>query len=324
MKHILTAKQFTKKEDLNEILVLARYFKTHLKSPIVASRLKNKVIATIFFEPSTRTRLSFESAALRLGGKVISCENAFGNASAAKGESIEDTTRVVSGYADLMVIRHPEKDSVCKGAQRSSIPVINAGDGVGEHPTQGLLDIFTMYEEFGDLSNKEITFVGDLKNGRTLHSTIQLVALFPNTTINLVSPDLLPLPQDLITLLQTKNCSIHQYNSWESCITSTDVLYMTRVQKERFNSENEYKSVKDNFILTEAIAQTMKKESIIMHPLPRVNEIDSAVDTNERARYFQQAHNGLYVRMALLDLLLNEEDTLPISFALSEHTRLQV
>jgi aspartate carbamoyltransferase len=313
MQHILSAQQFKSQAEINDIMTMATLFKNNTDYSSINTRLANKIVATVFFEPSTRTRLSFETAVLRLGGKVISCENAQTNTSAAKGETIEDTARVLAGYADLMIIRHPEKNSVARAASVSDIPVINAGDGIGEHPTQGLLDIFTIIERFGSIDNLTLTFVGDLKNGRTLHSTIQLAALYDSVTINLVSPASLTLPAELITKLTAQGCIINQLQTWDSCLAATDVLYMTRIQKERFTDIRQYNQVKNHYILTNELANKMKYSSIIMHPLPRVNEIEPEVDTNHRAYYFEQGKNGVYLRMALLTMLLNPLESINIT-----------
>lgn len=211
MQHILTGSQYTETEQLEKIFYLARYFKSHKQSPTVATRLKNKVIASIFFEPSTRTRLSFESAAHRLGANVISCENAKTSGSAVKGESIEDSAKVISGYADLMIIRHPEKNSVMRAAKNSSVPVINAGDGSGQHPTQALLDIFTICDKLGTLEDKILTIAGDLKHSRTMHSTMLLASLYPGITVNLVSPESLQTPQDILNELNKRGVKINIY-----------------------------------------------------------------------------------------------------------------
>lgn len=304
MKHLLSATQFSHCDEVEELLDKTSYYKTNPNDGSISTILKNKIICTMFFEPSTRTRLSFESASLRLGAKVISCENAQSNASSAKGETLDDAIKVIAGYADGLVIRHPEKNSLSQSSIHSTVPIINAGDGNGEHPTQGLLDLFTIKEKLGTLNNLTIGFVGDIKNARTVHSTIRLLSLYTGNTFKIITPPTLKIDSDSIGDVTRNGNSVIELTDWNGHIESCDVIYMTRTQKERFESSQEYYAVKDNFILTQDIVAKMKKNSIILHPLPRVNEIHPSVDSDQRSCYFQQAHNGVFTRMAILEMLL--------------------
>jgi aspartate carbamoyltransferase catalytic subunit len=299
MNHIIKSQQFSK-EFIQDFLKDVQTIKNNPKK--FNEALKGKVVATLFYEPSTRTRLSFESAASRLGASIISTENAREFSSASKGETLQDTIRTVNGYADFIVLRHYENDASEIATTASSIPIINAGSGSGQHPTQALLDIFTIYEQFNRLSNLHITFVGDLQRGRTVNSLVYLLSLFEGNTFTFVSPENSKIKQGIREHLEELGRKYSEESNIE-VVKDTDIVYMTRVQKERFDDPKEYEKAKGKFILTETLANTMKKESIIMHPLPRVDEIQIAVDTNPRAKYFQQAANGLYVRMALLKLL---------------------
>lgn len=266
--------------------------------------LKGKILATLFYEPSTRTRLSFESAMLRLGGTVIGTENAGEFSSAAKGETLEDSIRVVGGYADAIVIRHPEAGSAEKASKVSPVPVINAGDGAGQHPTQALLDAYTIVRETGGIEGKTVAFVGDLKNGRTARSLAYLLSKYADVKIVLVSPQELSMGADIKEYLTEKGVTVTETEELESALTVADVVYQTRIQKERFPTKEEYLKFKGRYIITGPLADTMKEGAIIMHPLPRVDEIAPEVDASPHARYFEQARYGLYVRMALLASLL--------------------
>jgi len=262
--------------------------------------LKDKIVACIFFEPSTRTRLSFETAALKLGAQVISMENAGVSSSAFKGETIEDTTRMLSSYADVVVVRHPEKGSLEKAAKVSTKPIINAGDGANQHPTQGFLDLYTIKKEHGRLTNLNIGFGGDLLNSRTLKSLVPLLRLYEGNKFYFLSPKELELPRDFIKELKDTGVAFEELRSLEEKLGELDVLYMTRVQKERFANVEDYNKVKDLFIFKKEYLKKLKPGAIIMHPLPKINEIELEVDLDSRAAYFRQAQNGLYVRMALL------------------------
>jgi len=299
MPHILTAEQFSKQE-LEKILSLAKKMETQFEQNSVEKVLQDKIVACVFFEPSTRTRLSFESAALRLGAGVISAENATVNSSASKGETIEDTARIVSGYADIIVMRHTHAKQVEAAAKVITKPIINAGDGANQHPTQALMDVYTILHELKHLDNLNVVFVGDLINGRTLHSLVPLLSLYQGNKFYFVSPKSLSLPESFKQKLKDKNIFFGESETLGECVKIADVIYMTRVQKERFVDLTEYEKVKNSFILKPEHLAELKKDSIIMHPLPRVNEIDFSLDKDPRAAYFRQAQNGLYVRMAVL------------------------
>lgn len=299
MKHILTAKQF-KKEDLEKILERAKLMEEECKSGKVSKLLNDKIVACIFFEPSTRTRLSFETAALKLGAQVISAENARENSSAYKGETIEDTTRILCSYGDIIIMRHPEAGILDKAAKVATKPIINAGDGSNQHPSQGLLDAYTIKKEHGRLDNLHIAFGGDLLNSRTLRSLVPFLSFYPGNTFYFVSPKKLALPSEFINELKKNGVSYKETGNLDEVLPLLDVLYMTRVQKERFKDSNDYEKVKDLFILKQEHLKNMKANAIIMHPLPKINEIETEVDKDPRAAYFREAQNGLYIRMALL------------------------
>ena len=267
---------------------------------------KRKKLATLFFEPSTRTRLSFEAAMLELGGSVIGFSDAQ-NTSSSKGESVSDTAKVISCYADIIAMRHPKEGAPLVAAQAASIPVINAGDGGHNHPTQTLADLLTIRREKGKLDNFTIGFCGDLKFGRTVHSLINALARYENVRIVLISPDELKLPSYVKTdVLDRKGMSYTQTTDLEAVLPELDVLYMTRVQKERFFNEEDYLRLKDSYILTPQKLTAAKSDLCILHPLPRVNEISVAIDDDPRACYFKQVLCAKYVRMALILKLLKE------------------
>lgn len=274
-----------------------------LKTKPIQNLLQNKIIAHCFFEPSTRTRLSFETASLRLGGQVIGFSNAE-NISTKKGESLHDSIKVISQYADLIVIRHPQEGAARLAAEVSDKPVINAGDGANQHPTQALVDLFTIQESQKHLDNLNIALVGDLKYGRTIHSFIQACALY-SIRLFLVAPEALTLPIYLCDILKKNGVRFSFHNNIEEVIPKIDILYMTRIQQERFG-EAEYQLLKNQFILTPEILKKAKNNLKILHPLPRVNEITIDVDKTPYAHYFEQAANGVCVRQALLSLLLNK------------------
>jgi len=275
-----------------------------LKANPAADLLKNKLIAHCFFEPSTRTRLSFESATLRLGGNVIGFASDE-SLSVKKGETLQDTIRVISDYADLVIIRHPKEGAARLAAEVSKKPVINAGDGANQHPTQALLDLFTIQECQGRLDGLAIALVGDLKYGRTIHSFAQACMLF-DIRLFLVAPDALALPEELCDTLKKVGVRFSFHQSIEEVIPKVDILYMSRIQQERF-SEAEYQQLRKQYVLTADMLSTARPNLKVMHPLPRVNEIDTGVDKTPYAHYFEQAANGLYVRQALLALLLNKD-----------------
>lgn len=264
---------------------------------------RGKKLATLFFEPSTRTRLSFEAAMYELGGNVLGFSSA-ANTSASKGESVADTAKVISCYADIIAMRHPKEGAPFVAAMNASIPVINAGDGGHNHPTQTLADLLTIKREKGGFSGITIGFCGDLKFGRTVHSLINALARYENVKFILISPEELKLPSYVKNVIKEKNLSYVQTTDLESVMGELDVLYMTRVQKERFFNEEDYLRLKDSYILTPEKLLLAREDMIVMHPLPRVNEISVAVDSDPRACYFKQALNGKYMRMALIKMLL--------------------
>ena len=273
-----------------------------------ANKCKGKKLATLFFEPSTRTRLSFEAAMLELGGSVIGFSDA-GSSSASKGESVADTAKVISCYADIIAMRHPKEGAPYVAAINATIPVINAGDGGHCHPTQTLADLLTIYREKGKIEDITVGFCGDLKYGRTVHSLISALSRYKKINIVLISPDELRLPDYIKQdVLEKNNMSYEETASLENAMPNLDVLYMTRIQRERFDDINEYERLKDSYILDVDKLQNAKKDLSILHPLPRVNEISVAVDKDDRACYFKQVFNGKLMRMALILKLLSETD----------------
>ncbi len=270
--------------------------------------LDGKILATLFYEPSTRTRLSFESAMLRLGGKVISTENAREFSSTTKGESLQDTIRVVSLYADVIVLRHFEEGSSKIAASVSSVPIINGGDGSGQHPTQALLDLFTIWKEVGNIDNIVIAMVGDLRNGRTIRSLSYLLGKFKNVKIIFIAPENLSIKEDIKEYLERHNIKFEEQTDLNKYLPQVDIVYMTRIQKERM-SDQEYQSVKINFKITKENLDLLKENARLLHPLPHAEEIDLPVEieqNDKRIAYFRQAENGLYVRMALISYLLGK------------------
>ena len=272
-----------------------------------AEACRGKKLATLFFEPSTRTRLSFEAAMYELGGQVLGFSEA-ASSSAAKGESVSDTVKVVSCYADIIAMRHPKEGAPLVASMKADVPVINAGDGGHNHPTQTLADLLTIWREKGRFTNLTIGLCGDLKFGRTVHSLIEAMARYENVRFVLISPEELKLPSYVKKdILQKKGIPYTQTTDLESVMPELDVLYMTRVQRERFFNEDEYVRLKDSYILTPEKLKTAKESLSILHPLPRVNEISVAIDDDPRACYFKQALNGKYMRMALILKLLGVE-----------------
>ena len=269
-----------------------------------AHKCDGKILATLFFEPSTRTRLSFESAMLSLGGQVLGFSSA-NSSSASKGESVADTIRVVSAYCDIIAMRHPKEGAPLVATQHSLVPVINAGDGGHNHPTQTLTDLITIHKEKGHFDNLTIGFCGDLKFGRTVHSLVAAMSRYTGVRFVFVSPEELKLPRYVKEqYVKSKNIPYTQSTSLEEVMPELDILYMTRVQKERFFNEEDYLRLKDSYILTPEKLENAKEDLRILHPLPRVNEISVAVDEDPRACYFKQAQNGRYIRMALIMKLL--------------------
>ena len=267
------------------------------KNPI-QKLLEGKVIATLFFEPSTRTRLSFESAINRLGGKIVGFTDA-GVSSVSKGETLNDTIRMVSSYSDLIVMRHPVEGSARFASEISSVPVINAGDGANQHPTQTLLDLYSIRKTQGTLDNLNIFMVGDLKYGRTVHSLMMAMSRW-NTTFNFISPEELKMPEEYKLYLENLRLKYYEHRDFTDIISRADIIYMTRVQKERFSDPIEYEKVKNVYVLKNSMLANTKPNMRILHPLPRVNEIHPDVDANPKAYYFEQALNGVYTRQAIL------------------------
>ena len=302
-KDILSVKQFDR-ADLSYIFGVAHEMREMVTRVGSFDLLKGKILANLFYEPSTRTSSSFISAMERLGGSVISI-NEVTYSSVAKGESLPDTIRTLECYADVIVLRHPELGASAMAAQYARKPIINAGDGVGEHPTQALLDMFTIVEELREVDGLTVTMLGDLKYGRTVHSLARLLALY-NVKINFVSPDILPMPSEIIQELRAGEIELAQYSELADVLPETDVLYVTRVQKERFENPEEYELVKGVYHITPETMTSAKDRMVVMHPLPRVGEISMEVDADPRAAYFRQMEYGQYVRMALLALVLGK------------------
>jgi aspartate carbamoyltransferase catalytic subunit len=271
------------------------------KNP-VQKLLEGKVIATLFFEPSTRTRLSFESAINRLGGKIVGFSDA-GVSSVSKGETLHDTIRMVSNYSDLIVMRHPVEGSARFASEIASVPIINAGDGANQHPTQTLLDMYSIRKTQGTLDNLNIFMVGDLKYGRTVHSLMMAMSRW-NTTFNFISPEELKMPEEYKLYLENLGLKYYEHSDFTEIISRADIIYMTRVQKERFSDPIEYEKVKNVYVLKNSMLANTKPNMRILHPLPRVNEIHTDVDANPKAYYFEQALNGVYTRQAILCSLL--------------------
>jgi aspartate carbamoyltransferase len=302
-KDILSVKQFTR-DDLDYIFDVAHEMREMVQRVGTFDLLKGKILANLFYEPSTRTSSSFTSAMERLGGSVISINEVI-YSSVSKGESLPDTVRTLECYADVIVLRHPEVGASALAAQYAQKPIINAGDGIGEHPTQALLDLFTIVEELGEVDGLTVTMLGDLKYGRTVHSLARLLSLY-DVRLHYVSPEVLRMPPEIIAELEGKGVQQAEHAGLGEALLESDVLYMTRVQKERFADQGEYESVKDAFVITAETLRQAKERMIVMHPLPRVTEISMDVDADPRAAYFRQMEYGLYVRMALLAMVLGK------------------
>lgn len=298
---ILTADQFTV-DELNLILRTAQQFDTIIAAGGTLDLMRNMILATLFYEPSTRTRLSFESAILRLGGQVLSVAEAKSSSSAAKGETLYDTGKMIEGYAHAAVIRHPVVGSAQELADGAGIPVFNGGDGAGQHPSQALLDLYTIQKEKGRLEDLTVTLVGDLKHGRTVHSLAPILRHF-GVRFNFVAPSELAMPANITSKLQEKGAEIIESDDLQEAIGQTDVLYVTRIQKERFADPAQYEALKGAYVVNNALLKQAKPDLTIMHPLPRVDEIAKEVDAFAGAAYFRQAANGVLVRMALLALV---------------------
>ncbi len=303
MNHITEAQQFDR-ATLTSLFAQADKLSSKRQ---YTEPLRGKILASLFYEPSTRTRFSFESAMLRLGGEVLSTENAGEFSSAAKGETLEDTIRIIQSYSDVIVLRHPEKGATDRATSVAEVPIINAGDGAGQHPTQALLDLYTIQKECGHIDGSSIAFAGDLKHGRTVRSLVYLLGKYKNITMHFVSPKELRIGDDIKEYLARHKVQFEEHLTWEKIINSVDVLYQTRIQKERFASLALYKKVKGKLILTLDTVNCMHKKAIVMHPLPRVDEITPEVDASPKAVYFKQAKYGLLVRMALLLAVLEKK-----------------
>ena len=300
---VLTVKQFNR-ENLEYIFAVAHEMRVMVERIGTFDLLKGKILANLFYEPSTRTSASFTAAMERLGGSVIPI-NQVTFSSVSKGESLPDTVRTLECYADVIVLRHPEVGSAALAAKYARKPVLNAGDGIGEHPTQALLDALTIKEELGHIDGLTVTMLGDLKNGRTIHSLARLLSLY-KVKLNYVAPDILRMPEELIAELNAKGVDQFESSSLDAVLPETDVLYVTRVQKERFVDLADYEKVAGAYVIDTQVMKKAKERMIVMHPLPRVTEIAMDFDDDPRAAYFRQMEYGLYVRMALLAMVLGK------------------
>jgi len=298
LDHVISAEQFDR-ELLDHLFLRAAAL-----ADVRDDRLAHRVMATLFYEPSTRTRLSFESAMLRLGGSVIGTEAARTFSSAIKGETLEDTVRMVSTYADLIVLRHDEAGAAARAAGVASVPVVNAGDGPGEHPTQALLDLYTIERELGHIGGVRVAFCGDLRFGRTARSLALLLALYPDVRLTFVAPPVIQIGGDILARLEARGVACTLAEQLTDVLDDVDVVYQTRVQKERFTDPLEYEQARTAIRIDGAIMRRLPAKAIVMHPLPRVDEIAPEVDADPRAAYFRQAANGVAIRMALLEMLL--------------------
>ncbi|KAI8552898.1 hypothetical protein RHMOL_Rhmol06G0304300 [Rhododendron molle] len=301
---VIEAQQFDR-DILTAIFEVTREMEKVEKNSPGSQILKGFLMATLFYEPSTRTRLSFESAMKRLGGEVLTTENAREFSSAAKGETLEDTIRTVEGYSDIIVMRHFESGAAQRAAATASIPVINAGDGPGQHPTQALLDVYTIEREIGKLDGIKVGLVGDLANGRTVRSLAYLLSKYEDVKIYFVSPEVVKMKDDIKDFLTSKGVKWEESDDLMEVASKCDVVYQTRIQRERFGERTDlYEEARGKYIVDGAVLGVMQKHAVVMHPLPRLDEITVDVDADPRAAYFRQAKNGLYIRMALLKLLL--------------------
>lgn len=300
-RHILSVVPFSRAE-LDHVFEVAHSMRTMVDLVGSVDLLKGKILANLFYEPSTRTASSFIAAMERLGGSVIAISEVK-YSSVAKGETLEDTIRTLEAYSDVIVLRHHEVGAAARAAAVASKPIVNAGDGAGEHPTQAMLDLFTMREELGRLDGLEIALVGDLKHGRTVHSLARLAHHY-GMTLRLVAPTSLQMPDEVLQTLTDQGVTWTQHTRMEEVLADIDVLYMTRVQKERFGDPAAYEAVKGAYVLTPDLMARMSPDSIAMHPFPRVDEIDHACDADPRAAWFRQIAMGMYVRMALLAMVL--------------------
>lgn len=298
-RDLISITDYTKEEYL-QIMELAAEFEKNPNQDL----LKGKVVASLFFEPSTRTRLSFETAISRLGGRIIGIADP-GSSSVTKGETLHDTIKMVTNYADLIVMRHPLEGAARYAAEIATVPVINAGDGANQHPTQTLLDMYSILKTQGRLDNLNIFMVGDLKYGRTVHSLLMAMSEFDNQIFNFIAPEELLMPEEYKMHLKEKGIRYFEHREFTDIISAADIIYMTRVQKERFSDPIEYEKVKNVYILREKMLRNTKPNVRVLHPLPRVNEIHTDVDSSEKAYYFEQALNGVFAREAIISHILN-------------------
>lgn len=296
-KSLVSITDYSKEEYLR-ILELAADFERNPNR----NTLAGKIVATLFFEPSTRTRLSFETAVNRLGGRIVGFADV-NSSSVTKGETIKDTIKMVTNYVDLIVMRHPIEGAARYASEVATVPIINAGDGANQHPTQTLLDLYSIKKTQGKLENQNIFMIGDLKYGRTVHSLLMAMSHF-NPTFYFISPDELKMPREYLIFLEQKKIKYYEYRDFLPIISEADIIYMTRVQKERFSDPIEYEKTKNAYVLNNAMLENTKPNMKILHPLPRVNEINQDVDDNAKAYYFTQALNGLYVRQAIISSIL--------------------
>jgi len=302
LRHVIESQQFSRSL-LEELFARAEEIKREPHR--FMGRLAGQVMAALFYEPSTRTRLSFEAAMLRLGGQTMGTDNAREFSSAAKGETLEDTIRIVSGYADVIVMRHSEEGAAKRAAAVSDVPIINAGDGPGQHPTQALLDLFTIRAELAKIDGVRVAMVGDLANGRTVRSLAYLLSKFKDIKLWFVAPPQVAMRDDLKAHLDEHHVPYIETQDLDAVLPEVDVVYMTRIQKERFADAAAYEAVKGVYRIDRDAMAKMRKYAVLMHPLPRVDEISPEVDDEPRSAYFRQAHNGLHIRMALLDRILS-------------------
>jgi len=298
LDHVLSSHQFDRP------LLDAVFARARALAGVRDDRLRGWIMAALFYEPSTRTRLSFESAMLRLGGAVIGTEAAREFSSVIKGETLEDTIRMVCGYADVIVLRHDEAGAAARAAAVSSVPIVNAGDGPGEHPTQALLDLYTIGDELGRIEGLHVALCGDLRYGRTARSLSLLLSLFPGVRLSFVAPDVVQMRPDILALMDERGVPYRVTDSLLDTVGEVDVLYQTRIQKERFEDTGEFDRARGDTRIDARVMAALPQHAIVMHPLPRVDEIDPEVDADPRAAYFRQAHNGVAIRMALLEMLL--------------------
>ncbi|HKR98572.1 MAG TPA: aspartate carbamoyltransferase [Candidatus Dormibacteraeota bacterium] len=298
LPHVISSEQF------DRVLLDGLFERAAALDGVRDQRLAGRIMASLFYEPSTRTRLSFESAMHRLGGAVIGTESARTFSSAIKGETLEDTIRMVATYADVIVLRHDQAGASARAAEVSDVPVVNAGDGPGEHPTQALLDLFTIQRELGHIEGVHIAFCGDLRFGRTARSLALLMALYPGVSCSFVAPEVVQMNPDILARLEARGVPFLLSSDLADVAARADIIYQTRIQKERFTDPAQFEQARTATHIDAALVHRMRENAILMHPLPRVDEIDPEVDADPRAAYFRQARNGVAIRMALLEMLL--------------------